>query len=302
MELKEITSSQIYVPVSGIRISNRIDDDEMSNLVEHIKIHGILEPIVVFAVDDLSEEHELYESRKEFKGQYEILTGQRRFVASRILDREFPGNGWDKIKCIVRDPPKDNLDGKAISLGAGITQCPMMLSDIISTCDDLFRMYNDENIVAKKTGISISLIKKYVKFNRLPGLLKDNLQLIHKNNKVAVNIALKAADALCWTRCGDVSEETVLELAKALGNAKHTSSERYKKFIQAAEDHPGYTLEQIEEESLKLKSPVTYSIVLDGYASHYFKDLAERQGILPEDLMSNTIDEYVARNHSENND
>lgn len=277
-------------------------DDEMSNLVEHIKIHGLVEPLVVFAVNEIDESNELYNTHKDFKDKYAILAGQRRFNASKILNEQFPGNGWDKIKCIVRDPPKDTITAKAMSLGSSVTHYQMSPSDVMAECDNLFKIYNDSKIVAKMTGISNILVNRYVKFARLPKFIQENLGSIDENLKIAVNLAVVAADALCWSNDSDVPEDTVLELAKALGEAKRESNEDYEKLKQAAEDHPGYTLEQIEEESLKLKSPVTYSIVLDGYASHYFKDLAERQGILPEDLMSNTIDEYVARNHSENND
>ncbi len=268
-------------------------DDEMSNLVEHIKIHGLVEPLVVFAVNEIDESNELYNTHKDFKDKYAILAGQRRFNASKILNEQFPGNGWDKIKCIVRDPPKDPITAKAISLGEGLTSLPFTLADSIAACDDLFKTYNDMEIVAEKTGISISLITRYVKFNRLPDLLKDNLPMIHKNNKVAVNIAVEAADALCWTRYGDVSEEKVLELAKALGNAKRTSHERYKKLRRAAEEFPNASLDIIEDKSLKMMDPIQLIVTIDAKHRSILKKLAEENGRDPDDELSDLFSLFL---------
>jgi ParB/RepB/Spo0J family partition protein len=293
LELKEIKDTQIYIRQNGLRISRRCTDDEMLNLVEHIKIHGILEPLVVFAVDDLTEDHELYESRKDFKGKYEILSGERRFNASIILNREFPGEGWDKIPCLVKEAPDNETDVKSIFLGSILTHSPRNLEEIITECDNLFKMYNDEAIVSKKTGISRLLIRKYVKFARLPKLLQDNLGSITKNPKSAINLALDAADALCWSKDGDVSEETVLELAKALGDAKRDSPDRYKKLKQTAEENPKESMEIIEEKSSKMTSPKEFRIILDGKFSSTLEKLAEENGYDPSEQLVELFEKFL---------
>ena len=60
------------------------------------------------------------------------------------------------------------------------------------------------------------MVRRYVKFARLPKIVQDNIEEIHKNPKTAVNLALNAADLLNWTNDNDVSDELVLELAKRL--------------------------------------------------------------------------------------
>ena len=56
--------------------------DTLKDLIEHIAQHGLLEPIVVC---------------KSGNGKYEILAGHRRYCAYVVLNKNHPGEGWDKI-------------------------------------------------------------------------------------------------------------------------------------------------------------------------------------------------------------
>ena len=79
--------------VEGIKIPlDEIDEDcdstrtsppdTLKDLIEHIAQHGLLEPIVVC---------------KSGNGKYEILAGHRRYCAYVMLNKNHPGEGWDKI-------------------------------------------------------------------------------------------------------------------------------------------------------------------------------------------------------------
>lgn len=280
---ENIPIDNLYVGLSNVRVENAEDDVELSNLVAHIKVHGLLEPIVVFSKNDLDESNELFETRKNIKEEYEILAGQRRWSAFKKLNQEYPGSGWDKIPCHIREPPEDEYDAKAISLGEGLTQLPYTLVDIVEACDTLFKKHNDAKIVAKMTGISVTLVNRYVKFARLPKLLQDNLGAISKSPKTAVNLAVEAADALTWSKDSDVPEEKVFDLAKKLGAKKKKSQEEYKKLKQAAEENPKESLENIEEESLKIMNPKSYKITLDAKTANRLDDAAEKHGNDPID-------------------
>ncbi len=254
-------------------------DEGMSELVEHIKEHGLLEPLLVSPKDN---------------GKYEIISGFRRFKALNILHLQI-------IPCMVVSET-DEIIKKAMLFGKALTRNPLSEEDAIRICADLFEKYHDERAVASKTGISISLIKRYVKFARLPELIKCNLESIDENPKIAINLAVESADALCWSKDSDVPEDTVLELAKALSEAKRKSSEDYKKLKQAAEENPEDSLAQIEEKSLKITTPKNYNLVIDGNMNSYIEALAEKRGLSPEDLMMDALNDYIARDHSENND
>lgn len=287
-----IKLDKLYVGRSNVRTENVVDEEELDSLAEHINQHGLLEPIVVFEVNSLDKKNELYDSRlPEFKDKFEILAGQRRWNAFQKLNKDNPGQDWDTIPCHIRDPPENEADAKAISLGEGLTQLPFTLADIIDACTSLFNTYNDERIVAKKTGISTLLVKRYVKFHRLPELLQENLDTIYpKAQKTAVNLAVEAADALDYIKDGDVSPEKVLELAQKLGEKKKKSQDEYKKMKQAAEENPKLPVKKMEEEATKIMNPKRYSVLLKATIAKKLDDAAEEHGKDPDEEAADIIE------------
>ena len=296
-----IPLEELAVGQSNVRTENTKDEDALNDLAEHIGKHGLLEPIVVFDVKSLTPEHPLYLSRKNIKERYEILAGQRRFTAfNEILNVKNPNSGWNKIPCHIREPPEDETDAIAISLGEGLTQLPFTLADSIEACDKLFKKFNDPKIVSRKTGISVKLIERYVKFNRLPKLLQDNLPMIHKNNKTAVLLAVEAADALKWSNDNDVDEKKVLELAQKLGEKKRKSNEDYKKMKRAAEENPSQAISEIEAISVKMEQPRAFQVVLEAPVYSRLESLSDEQGKEPGDQAADLIEEGLDRNKKMN--
>jgi len=290
-----IELSELYVGNSNVRVENANDEEELDNLSEHIGKHGLLEPIVIFDKEELTKEHPCYELRKKFSERYEILAGQRRWKAFKKLNEQNPGEGWNKIPCHLRSPPENDDDALAISLGEGLTQLPYTMTDIIEACDKLFKRYNDAKIVAKKTGISKKLVERYVKYARLPSLVQDNLGAIAKNPKTAVNLAVEAADALAWSKDSKIPVEKVLNLAKNLGAKKKKSQEDYKKLKQAAEENPESSLETIEKESMKIKNPKLYKVLLPASTSETLETAANEHGNDPEDEITEIVEWGLVR-------
>ena len=59
---------------------NIFNDEKISELSESIKEHGVIQPIVV----------------RQFEGGYEIIAGERRYRASKLI-------GLEKVPAIIRD-------------------------------------------------------------------------------------------------------------------------------------------------------------------------------------------------------
>ena len=283
VKFDDIPLAQLFLGKSNVRTENI--EEGLDDLAEHIYANGLLETIVVFDIRDLKEDHPLYESRKDFlkkKKTHEVLAGQRRFNAFLKLMTDFPKEGWDTIPCHIRVPPDDEDDAKAISVGENLTQLPMTLADSIDACDALYKKYNDEKTISRKYGISVRLVKKYVKFARLPKILQDNLSAFHKQPKTAMNIALDAVDALDYTKDGDQPVEKVYEFAKKLGAKKKIAEEDYKKLKKAGEENKNKTLDEINEKANKMRNPKMYKVVLDPDDSDDLQESAKKQGNEPE--------------------
>ena len=274
---KNIKISDLEIKTRGVR--TRPVDKGIDTLAEHIKVHGLLNPLVVTENDD---------------GKYEIISGERRFKAIRGLN-------WSEIPCHIVSVT-DEYDKDSIRLGENLTFEPLSLDHVIDKCSNLFNQYYDMNIVQAKTGISKKIIQRYVKYARLPSIVQDNLGAIAKNPKTAVNLAVEAADALAWSKDSDVPAEKVLKLAQKLGEKKKKSQEDYKKLKQAAEENPKESLETIEDESIKIKHPQTYKITLDAKTADKLETAAEKHGNDAEDEATELIEYGLNRREGSSSD
>lgn len=197
------------MPIDRIKVQKhnvRLHDIDagVDDLAASIKAHGLIEPIVAYRSDDT----------------YFILTGQRRFNAYNKLNKDHPGEGFDRIPCFVRDEPQTDDQKKALSLAENITQLPMNESDLVKAVTDLYNVYSDYKIVQEKFGLSRHMVDKYVKRSRLPQELKtaiDNNEL-GTNPRKAVNMAIRAVDAYSYTEGDPTPISDVLKLAKAMAN------------------------------------------------------------------------------------
>ena len=75
--------------IDGERDSREIGD--LKDLIENIKSHGLLQPIIVYQKSDTK--------------RYTLLVGYRRLFAFVELNKKYPGEGWDKIPTNVIDCP-----------------------------------------------------------------------------------------------------------------------------------------------------------------------------------------------------
>ena len=144
-----------------------------------------------------------------------------------------------------------------------------LTADLIDAVTEIWKKYQNMDIITRKFGIPKNVIRKYVKFARLPKLLQDNLSVFHKNPKTAMNVALDAVDALDYKPAGKVKVKKVFDLAKKLGKAKSKSRNDYKTLKRAAEKNPNKSLKEIEKIAGKIRPPKTVKILFEDGTKEY---------------------------------
>ena len=229
VEIKKIKLDDLSVPMENVRAANAgtaIDDLKTS-----IRSIGLIEPITAY----------LDES-----GQYVALVGQRRLLAYMQLNEEFPGQGFDEIECVVRDPPKGESMKKAVSLAENITHLPISRQDLQSAVTDLYmESGGDYNKVKERFGLTRYMVDTYVGLARLPDRLKQAILdgELHHKQRSAERIALAAASALMYVKGGDVSEDRVMELAQAMSKR----GEIKKEIVKEVKKNPRRKISDIVE-------------------------------------------------------
>jgi len=171
-QLKEIPLDKLVIGKGQVRTSDV--GKEIDELAESIKTMGLLEPIVVCA--------------GEMSGTYEILTGQRRFLAHKLLKK-------NTIMAAVLEKSVDASTAKAISITENLVRRDPNQTDLIDACTMLFKKYGSAKAVAQKTGLPYGKVCQYVKYDRL---IPDLQKLVDKK-VVDLKTALRAQDAASVT-------------------------------------------------------------------------------------------------------
>ncbi len=215
IEVREVPIDALVVGEGQVRVRQvHADIDE---LVTSIRIHGLLEPILV-----CSRGGEIFE----------ILTGQRRVLAHKKLGR-------GKIMAAIIDEPVDSENAKAISLTENIIRRDLDAKDIIDACTALYKKYGSARDVADETGIPYAQVLKHLKYGRL----KPELQKKIDTGEIDLSTALKAQDAVTG-QDGHVNTAEAVDLAEAL--ATMTGTER-RQILRERQAKPEKGVRQILE-------------------------------------------------------
>jgi ParB family chromosome partitioning protein len=224
---------------------------------------GLLEPIVV--------------CKSSEKGKFEILTGQRRFLAHKQLKKK-------TIMATVLEGHLSDEDAKAISLTENLIRRDLSLKELIDACTSLYKKYGSIKAVSEETGISAQLVNTYVKYDRLIPELKKMVD----NGGIDIKAALRAQDAAA---AGDekVSPKEALKIAKEMTSM---SGAQQKKLVQ----HIKQGDETVEDaiENAKTGGKLTQIIVtLTADVHKSLQNFAAQEGTNQDDAAAGLIEEAL---------
>jgi ParB family chromosome partitioning protein len=187
-EIMELPLDCLVIGHAQVRL--RDVEAELDELTESIRIHGLLEPIIVM--------------RSVQAGKYDIVSGQRRYLAHRRLGRE-------AILAVVMEEV-DLLAAKILSLTENVVRKDLDAKDMVDVCTALFRKYGTAVAVAEETGIPYPKVLKYVKYERLTGSLRDHFDAGH----ISLEAALAAQDIATDPYTKQVDEVLAMKAAEEM--------------------------------------------------------------------------------------
>ncbi len=202
MEIQEIKLSEINVSDLNTRknLEAGTEDSSLNDLANSIKEQGLLSPITVMKNDD---------------GKYDLIAGQRRFLACIKLDR-------DKISAIIREK-MDDTDATIISLIENVHRADMGPIDKANAYQKIYEKYKDYNKVAKETGMSVNTIRKYISLLNLAPSIQDKLSTnegpagIGTLSKLAQTFSSPEEQEKVLERIGGFKQTIQLEMIKRSG-------------------------------------------------------------------------------------
>lgn len=242
-------------------------DRELNELADSINKIGQIHPIIVCESTTIP-------------GKFEILTGQRRFLACKELGKE-------DIWATILDRPVPEEEAKVISFAENLIKTDLPKPDVIDMCTYLWKFYGDVKIIVAKTGLPPDKVRENVKYISLCQELRE---LVDKRT-VDMNTALRAQKAL--EAIGEIDTDVVVPLAKKLQGCIGTQQ---VKVVKEVESGAATTVEEIDEviEAVK-KGPtlVDLKIKLFPEQDKALKNYAREEGMKREDAAQSLIMESL---------
>lgn len=228
IEYRDIPLDQLTIGKGQARTQDIGKD--IDELAQSIDAQGLLQPIVVCPAQE--------------DGKWEILTGQRRFLAHKRL-------GKNTISAAVLDQRTPEEEAKAISITENLMRRKLSGKELTDGILFLYKIYGTIKAVVQTTGLPYKDVKDHIKYPRLLPELKRMVD----DHKIDINAAVKAQDAAADDD-DEPNPEVAIKLAKEM--APMTGVQR-KKLVKTRKEHPEKPIDDIIEDS-KTGSRVTQII------------------------------------------
>lgn len=259
--IREIPLEDLIIGKGQVRV--RDVGKEIDELAASIKRIGLLEPIVVCPSDT--------------PGKYEILTGQRRFLAHQLL-------GKKAIRATIREKA-DERTAKAISVTENLVRRDPHVADLIDACTDLYKKYGSIKQVAEEFGLPQQKVSEFVKYDRLAKELKDLVD----NQGIDVKVALRAQDAA--SAGGEIDPAEAIKFAKEMS---HMSGAQQKKIVQTRREDPERNVDDVIEGAKTGEKITSVQVVLGTHEHRSLVEYATQEGTNLSDAAATLITEGLS--------
>jgi len=263
MEVRSISIDQLVIGPSQARVHDVSKD--IAELADSIRVMGLLEPITV---------------RKVADSKYEIIAGQRRFLAHQMLGR-------NEVMCSVLPYDITPEKAKAISLTENMLRRDMTQQDYIAACTDLYRFYGSLKLVSEQLGLPLNRVREYVKFDQLV----DELKQVVRDGGMRMDVALRAQKA-ATSPDGNIDEEKAIALAREMSGL---SGIQQKRLAKVAEADPAASIEEVIETGRRQPRVKQIILTIGDDVDVALSRFAAEQGVNKDDAAVDLIESALSQ-------
>jgi ParB/RepB/Spo0J family partition protein len=270
-EAKPLPLKDIYVSESNVRHTEQYDG--IDELINSIKKFGLIHPVIVM----------------EDKGRYELIVGQRRFIAFQQMKEKM-------IPAIIIE--KLNAQSKTVvSFAENIHRRELDYNDTIAVCQMLFEKYagNKRQKVAeisRDLGIGIPTVSKYLGYKLIPEEVRNLVDENKINRKQAEQITIAF-----WP-----NTKKILAVVKELVGRTRTE---WKRALNYTKKHPTATPKEIAIAAETPETTIKMILEIDTETLVALKEIAKRRTELLErevdthELIEEAITEFITKEGSD---
>ena len=266
--------------VGKVQVRNTAFGD-IEELASNIRSVGLLQPIRVIP-------------SKDIKNKYEIILGQRRFLAYKKLKDTDPDN-FSKIPAFIDNRELDEVDYKMLSISENYFREENTTVEKIDAFEAAFNRYMSITAVAEKIGCSNSTARKYIKISRLPDKIRDAIteRVINAQDALTAHDKIAALNGI-ENKLEDESDiETAIEMAKSLAKSSAPEKKAIQSQLKTPVRSPGELISKIN----KIKNPnsVPFTVNFLKSAAEALESASEDGGMTTEDYIVNTTTEKLEK-------
>ena len=240
-------------------------DHGIGELADSIQKQGLLQPIVVCPGSK--------------SGKYEILIGQRRFLAHQTLQRT-------TIWAAIMDEPVGEAEAKAISLSENLVREGLSTKDKIDACTWLYKRYGTVSAVVEATGLKNSEVAKYVKYDRLVPTMRAMVD----DEGLDVNTALRAQDAAEDNESGKINSTIASALAREMSRM---SGANQKRVVEIVKTTPGGSISDALERAKSGERLIQVNVTLGPAVHRGLQRFAEDEEVSQDEAAASLIEESL---------
>lgn len=214
MIFQYIPLDKLEISPSNVRRRERIAD--IDGLAHSMRTDGLQQPIIV----------------QSQNGRYEIIIGQRRFLAARQL-------GWSQIAAFIKQKRLTEFEAKVISFSENIQRRELAPRDKADTCTYLLETLRSVEAVAVRLGITVQTVRKWLGYAGV----HEGLKRLVDERKITVPLAIRLAEYV-------PDEGKAVAIAERIAQEKPPARQRGRILaaVEEAPDRPVDTIFRIAEE------------------------------------------------------
>ena len=263
VEFKDIPLDDLEIGKGQVRL--RDVGRDIDELADSIRKVGLLEPIVVAPPGS--------------SGKYEIILGQRRFLAHREL-------GLATITAGVLSERVEEIKAKVLSVTENLVRRDLNRKDLIDVCTYLYKQYGTMKDVADETGLSSERVSEYVKYDRLSSKLKK----VVDSGDADLGAALRAQDALSIE--GEPDSQEAVKLATEMSRMSGAQQKRIQKELA----DPTASVDEVIEQAKSGSKVTQLTVTLGQQARNSLQHFASDEGTSMAEAAAQLIENGLSLN------